>query len=758
MILSLRKSARWILAVFLATALVWLLWPCHVFRQPYSTVLYAADGTLLGARTAPDGQWRFPPRAAVPDKFAEAVVRFEDHRFYLHPGVDPLAMGRAIFRNLQAGRVVSGGSTLSMQVVRLSRPEAPRTVAEKLKECLLALRLEVHYSKREILALYASHAPFGGNVVGIDAAAWRYFGRDADHLSWAESAMLAVLPNAPSLVHPSKNREQLQQKRDRLLERLYEAGTISGETLRTALAEPLPDRPADMPAAAPHLLERMAAVRPGESVYSAVDAALQEGLQELAVRYAAREAANHVHNLCMLVLDVHSQDVLAYVGNVPSLPEAFSPHVDIVRAPRSSGSLLKPLLYAAMLEEGTLTPDMLVPDIPFYHDGFSPQNFNKTFDGAVPAHRVLERSLNVPSARMLQQYGYERFHSLLRKLGLTTLGFPASHYGLALILGGAECTLWDITHVYARMADRLNRYSLAAADTSSYPFSAGAVYLTLSSLAQLNRPEEEADWERFASSRRVAWKTGTSFGNRDAWAVGVTPDYAVGVWVGNASGEGRPDMTGIHDAAPLLFDAFRRLPATGWFREPWEDMAEVAVCPESGYAASPLCPHPAVQMLPRGGVRVPACPFHVEVTLNRDASYRVNTSVVPAGDIRREVWFVLPPAEAWYYRQRHSDYRPLPPVHPGAVPSVPDQPLSVIYPQEGSTVVLPLQGDGRPGELVVRAVHSQPSAVLYYHLNGRYLGCTSGEHRLAVAAPPGDYTLSVVDEQGYALTRRFSVR
>ncbi|MDQ2658285.1 MAG: penicillin-binding protein 1C, partial [Bacteroidota bacterium] len=565
--------------------------PSRIFDKPYSTVLEARNGQLLSASIAADGQWRFPQDDSIPERFAQALITFEDKRFYYHPGVDPLSLGRAMIRNVRAGKIVSGGSTITMQVIRLSRDGEPRNIFQKCIEIILATRLELSYSKNEILSLYASHAPFGGNVVGLDAACWRYFGRHPDNLSWGEAALLAVLPNAPSLIHPGKNREVLKAKRDKLLEKLSAQGKIDSLTCALGQQEPIPENPQPLPRLSRHLLERIKKEGfGGKKLTSTIDYALQQRVEESLQRHHERLKANQIYNGAVLVLDVQTGEVVAYAGNVASSGGRRGEEVDIITAPRSTGSILKPFLYAASLDEGLILPRTLLPDIPILMNGFSPQNFSREYDGAVPASEALIRSLNVPSVFLLKDYRYEKFYTLLKNMGLTTLRNGPEHYGLSLILGGAEGTLWDITGMYASMARTLDNYfehpgrsryvrkdfhapvyvrtqtsetHLEREQTSW--LSASSIYLTFETLKELYRPAEETGWRFFNTSKKIAWKTGTSFGFRDGWAVGVNGDYAVGVWIGNADGEGRSGLTGTSAAAPLLFDIFSLLKTRRWF-------------------------------------------------------------------------------------------------------------------------------------------------------------------------------------------------
>ncbi len=582
-----------------------------------------------------------------------------------------------------------------MQVVRLARRGRTRTYVEKAIEAALALRLTLSASKREVLGLYAAYAPFGGNTVGLDAAAWRYFGRPAHALSWGETATLAVLPNAPSLVHPGRNRARLKLKRDRLLGALHERGVIDAMTARLATEEPLPQAPRRLPRLTPHLLERVRAER-REALWSRGDASpwirttlsksAQERTSEILERHGKALAENGVHNAAALVAEVDSGRVLAYVGNLSHFDRPDQGHwVDVVQAPRSTGSILKPLLFAAMLDSGDVLPAQLVPDVPTQLGSFHPENFDRSYSGAVSAEEALARSLNVPAVRLLRGYGVGRFASLLRRLGLTTLHRSSSQYGLSLILGGAEATLFDVAGVYAGLARLVNRAVDGAEldhafrplnyqndgdglgptlSATSPPLGSGAAWLTLQAMLEVERPGDEFAWRAFSSSRKVAWKTGTSFGYRDAWAVGVTPRHVVGVWVGNADGEGRPGLTGYAAAAPILFDLFAGLPTSEWFEEPFESLVEIDVCAQSGMRRGRHCAAGRSRLVTRAGLDSPPCRFCRVAHLDASEAWQVHGDCEPVATMRQARWFVLPPNMETLYRQRHADYRPLPEFRP----------------------------------------------------------------------------------------------
>jgi penicillin-binding protein 1C len=772
------RAGRWIFLTVAAGVVYYFSLPKALFRDPYSTVLEDRRGELMSASIARDGQWRFPDLNAVPDKFARALVAYEDKRFYSHWGVDPLAMARAIRQDVAAGEIVSGGSTLSMQVIRLSRKGKSRTALEKVIEMVLATRLEWRYSKKEILSLYASHAPFGGNVVGLDAACWRYFGRPASQLSWGEAALLAVLPNAPSMMHPGKNRGRLKEKRDRLLDRLYENGLIDQETRLLSSAESIPEAPQALPRLAHHLLVRSdnEGLR-GTVVKSTLQRDLQMQVESVVSDHHIRLRSNQVNNLAALVLDVESGEALSYVGNVPGVTGRHESEVDVITAPRSTGSILKPFLYAAMLDEGRLLPHALLPDVPTMINGFVPRNFTRQYDGAVRADEALVRSLNVPAVHLLRQYRYEKFYNLLRDMGMHSLNQPADHYGLSLILGGAEGTLWDIAGLYASMARTLNHFhrtpgrnrydrrdfhpavyrldeqrdSSALAKESSSWLSAPAIYQTLDVLTELSRPGEESGWRNFSSSKKVAWKTGTSFGFRDGWAIGVTPSYVVAVWVGNADGEGRPGLTGTDAAAPLMFDIFARLKDRSWFEAPRSEMKQITVCAQSGQRNTNLCPTTYSAWVVPAGLSAAPCTYHRLIHVTHDHRYRLHRSCADDKEIESATWFVLPPLEEHFYRNRHLSFRPLPPFRSDCVVSETQTMMELIYPKPNARILIPRELDGNQGQVIFELAHRNPEVTVHWHVDGMYVGSTKTKHFLPLNTSAGRHMLTLVDENGVSL-------
>jgi len=771
--------------------------PNPLFDASYSPVLYDREGHLLGAQVASDGQWRFPGSSRLNEKFAIALIEAEDRRFRKHPGVDLRAIARAAVQNIKNKNIVSGGSTITMQTIRLARGFKKRTFFEKGIEAILALRLEIGKSKNEILSLYAANAPFGANVIGLEAASWRWFGRDSGDLSWAEAAALAVLPNNPAVIHPGRNRGALKIKRDSLLQKLYAANYFDSETLNLSLAENLPGEPLPLPRLAPHLLDRLVlevgadSIKKKSAFISAIDYRIQERVTSILNKAGNRFSYYGIFNGAVVVINTQTGEVAAYAGNTIS-PNAIDVNNAVSR--RSSGSILKPFLYAAMLDTGDILPSSLVSDIPTRIGSFSPENMSRMYLGAVPADEALARSLNVPAARSLRIYGVDRFAQLLRSLGLTTLFRPGAEYGLPLVLGGAEVSLLEITSLYAGLGRASDSLSTTLASGVFFPpvilpdsidrvshnvhksarrnmpasqlsvmVSPGAAWLTLEALVRAARPGEEAVWQEYAGARQIAWKTGTSYGFRDAWAIGVTPEWTVGVWIGNSSGEGRPELRSNITSAPVLFEIFSALDSVSahsrtWFLKPEAELRQEETCAFSGFPASVNCANTKIYDVPKNAPAAAACRYCQTIILNENLDRRVIIKQGVFTPVVQRKWIVLPPAEEWYYRRWNLDYKPLPPFlndtnHSDRGEGV----LALFNPEPGSQIYVPLELDGSEGKIVFSAAHRSESEIIYWHLDTGYLGFSHTFHEMEARPQPGKRTLTLVDSAGNTIVRSFTV-
>lgn len=750
--------------------------PKNLFPNQYATIIESREGHFIGGKIAKDGQWRYPEIDSIPIKFETCLLHFEDQHFYYHWGFNPVSMFEAFIENRKVGQVVRGGSTLTQQVIRLYRNGKNRTYFEKFIETFLATRLEFGYSKKSILELYASHAPFGSNVVGLNMASWRYFGLQPHQLSWAESACLAVLPNAPSLIYPGRNQDKLLNKRNRLLKKLYEKAVIDQTTYELAIQEPLPQKPYDVPQSALHLTEHLAKKHPNQILKTTIDFHLQNRVNQIVEQYHQSYLQNHVNNIAVVVIDVKKREVLSYVGNTAT-SKLHQKDVNMIHAPRSTGSILKPFLYASMLDEGEILPNSLVADIPTQISGYTPQNFNNTYDGAVPASEALAKSLNIPFVLMLQDHTVNKFYDKLQKLKLKDVKFQPSHYGLSLILGGAETNLFDLCSAYSAMAGTLNHFQnsnqyrknelvepvffekaidFGYSTDNKINFSAGAIYQTFQAMKEVNRPNQDMGWRYYDSSVEIAWKTGTSFGGRDAWAIGINPDYVVGVWVGNASGEGRPLLTGVYCSGPILFDVFRLLPKSVWFKKPIKDLEEIDVCKSSGFMSQSHC-ESKKQWVPRVARQMQTCPYHQLVNLDKNELYQVNTTCANSFDMIQKSWFVLPPLMAMYFKSKNTSYLDLPPFHPNCLSTNSKNSMDFIYPKENMKITLTKNFHGQTQPVVFKVAHAQKDEELFWYINNKYIGSTKTFHDMEIKEKSGKYLVLVVDSQGNEIKRTVDI-
>lgn len=738
----------------------WYCLPAKLFDKPRSTVLLGSRGELLAAKIAADGQWRFPATDSVPDRFMKCLLTYEDRDFFTHHGISGSALLRAFRQNVSAGKIVSGASTITMQTMRMARWPQDRSFFQKGVELAWALRAELRYSKRELLAMYVSNAPFGGNVVGLDAAAWRYFQKPANALSWAECAALAVLPNAPAMIFPGRNSRAFRAKRDNLLETLYQRGIIDKETRDLALLEALPSTPHPLPDETGHLLARGIQQYPGRLIRTTLERRTQHAAAEILETHLQALRKNKIENAAILIASTETGEILAYVGNGMQENHTEGWANDMIATPRSSGSILKPFLFGAMIRKGEITPRTLIPDIPTQYSGFSPSNYDNSFSGAVPAEEALARSLNIPAVRMLREYGTPGFHQDLQKLGFTTVTESPSHYGLSLILGGAEVTLWDLVNAYRMMGNVVNRYPASPAfipihytantDTlATYPLDAAACWATLEAMTKVIRPDEQASWETFGGSQKIGWKTGTSYGFRDAWAVGVTPAYTVGVWVGNASGTGRPGINGLYAAAPVLFEVFNALPQSRWFNPPADLLQMEKICTFSGMLATENCEKTAYVRLPKASIHAPGCTYCQVIHLDATEKFRVSSSCYSTLDMKNRKRFVLDPLQGFYYAKYHPEYDPLPPLLPGCEGNGDEDVMRMIYPRPSSAVFIPRELGGEKEKIILSAAHNRGNALIYWHINDLFIGVTAnGRHEMQIEVPEGKYHLTLVDDHG----------
>ncbi|MEZ4909990.1 MAG: penicillin-binding protein 1C [Saprospiraceae bacterium] len=744
------------MAFFLILLLI-LLIPIPDYTPAYSRALYSEEGHLLAANVSTEHQWHLPNENPIPEKLELCIRYYEDEYFYYHLGVNPISLIKAIIKNTKEKSVVRGASTIPMQVMRMKNRNVQRNYKNKIFEIAAAVKYSIITSKPAILREWANMAPFGGNTIGAETAALRYYGRSLDKLSLAEYALLAILPNNPSNIHLAKNRTSLKLKRDFLITKLFKKGQISDSEMQNSLSEELPDAMYDIPKTGHHFLQFVSKEHPGRYLFqSTIQSEIQHSLQSTLLQEAIHLRQNGIDNVSAIIVDVEKNTLLAYLGNIPD-PNGRFAYVDIAQSPRSYGSLLKPMLYAYALEQGYFLPHEMIADIPTYIGDFQPMNFDKKFRGAVPISDMVTQSLNVPAVRILNTIGMQEFYQFLTPLHLNYLNKGIDHYGLSFILGGGETTLWDLSKMYKGLAQSSLQYpnpfgniqSLKNEKSSEVDLkiSSATMQYVNEAMSNLSRPREEKFWDLYTSDEKIAWKTGTSFGHKDAWAIGYNAKFMVAVWVGNASGEGRPNLTGITKAAPIMFKLFRQLQSSKWFQyAPIYPRYSIRICKNSGKLSGTLCNHTSSAKMESAVHKLTTCNYHEDVMLDKnDFLITPGCTAILA---KRDTFFILPPHMEYYYRKVDKSYQILPDASPECKEN--SYSIQILYPTHEIKIFLPIEREHKPNTLIFKAYHPRENSSIFWYLDDIFMGETrqKNTHEIHANIEKGKHILTVIDEMG----------
>ena len=756
-------------------ALLWSadrLFPLPLPEDDQARVVLAEYGTPLWRFADTEGVWRYPvtPEQVAP-AYLQALLSYEDRWFYQHPGVNPLALGRAAWQNLSGGRVVSGGSTLSMQVARLLDPHS-RSLSGKLKQLWRTLQLEWHLSKAEILTLYLNRAPFGGTLQGVAAASWAYLGKPPSQLTHAEAALFAVLPQAPSRLRPDRHPQAAQAARDKVLRRLAQFQVWTPTQLREALEEPVLLAPRREPSLAPLLARRLNTAHSPALIRTTLDAALQRRLEDLLLGWRARLPERT--SAAILVVEHETMAVRAYLGSVDiNDPRRFG-HVDMISAQRSPGSTLKPFLYGMALDAGLIHSESLLQDVPRRYGDYRPGNFAAGFSGPVAASAALATSLNLPAVQLLEAYGPKRFAGELRSAGVP-LALPAlAEPNLALILGGAGSRLEDLVGGYRALAHggksarlRLQPQDLLVERRLLSPGSAWIIRRILSGQARPDRDPRAHLLQRPS----LAWKTGTSYGFRDAWAIGVGPRYLIGIWIGRPDGTPVPGQFGLASAAPLMLqvhdllvnrDRQRGLPLP--VEEVPANVGVAAICWPLGQPLAkddPNCRRQRFAWTLDGTTPPTLQALDQPLGLGLQQNIWVNAQgrqvgAACAGAQARSVTLWPAPLEPWLPRRERRSAR-LPASDPVCPPALPAAvaPLSIVGVREGDNLRRPAASREA---LQVKLSALGGSGRRWWFLNGQPLTDTAPDASFNQAFNQlGRQQLSVLDESGQTARLEFSI-
>jgi penicillin-binding protein 1C len=640
--------------------------------KPSSQAVYDRDGQLLRSFLSADEKWRMPCRLnEVSPYLKEALIAVEDRLFYYHPGINPWSLIRAAYLNIKHRRIVSGGSTITMQVARMME-HRERTLLSKIVEMIRAVKLELCYSKDEILQLYFNMAPYGGNVEGVESACYFYFQKNPAQISLGQAALLVAIPNSPERLNPQKYPKRVKEKRDKVLKYLLQREVITDEEYLRAVDEEIAIENPSMPFAAPHFTDLVHRRHPEEvRLHTTLDREIQGKCEEILREHLDKWRSRGITNGAVVVLENTTNSLRALVGSYDFFDDANSGQVNGATSPRSPGSTLKPLLYAYGVDRGLITPSAILYDVPVNYAGYVAENYDGKYHGVVTVREALVKSLNVPAALLLAKVGVWDFISFLRQGGISTVDPKQTSYGLSLILGGCEVSLIELANFYSALANggryRKIRYlGDEPAREGRTILSQGASYILTELLTEVVRPDLPAYWEFSLHRPKVAWKTGTSYGHRDAWSIGYTRGFTVGVWTGNFNGQDARELVGARVAGPILFDLLNAISGKEerkWFTQPYSVSAR-EVCATSGVVPNQDCDRRVQELHLPGLSPGGKCSIHKAFYIDDETGYRLCKSDLQERFHQRRVFKVWPPEVATWMQRNGYPLDEVPPLMP----------------------------------------------------------------------------------------------
>ena len=777
---------RWIKAGVLAIAGVFLLFLLlnRLFPLPdrieYSTIVTDDKGEVIHAFLTGDQQWRMKTELnEISSLLRKTIIEKEDKYFYYHPGVNLLAMARALGKNIFRMRRTSGASTITMQVARALEPKK-RTYWNKMIEVFRACQLEWKYSKDEILLLYLNKIPYGGNIQGVKSASILYFRKNPDHLSLAEITALSVIPNRPSSLVIGRNNDGIVQQRNKWLRRWAAEKVFTGREIEDALSEPLTATRGAVPDFIPHLAWRLKK-KGGDIIHTTIGLNMQRKIEKLVKDYSRTLSLKNIRNAAVIVIDNQTHRVVSYVGSADFRDSADAGQVNGAAAIREPGSTLKPLLYGLCIDEGLLTPKMMIMDVPVNYQGYAPENYDRRFNGYVTMEYALEHSLNIPAVRSLRSLGKDR---LIRKLALCDfqqIKKDQSKLGLSMILGGCGATLEEMTGLYSIFANE-GRYikpaytiesarSAATVTTSAAPAAAmptvarsaaaaipaairgeailspAATFMINETLSKVNRPDFPLNWESTLHLPKIAWKTGTSYGRRDAWSIGYNKHYTVGIWVGNFSGLGIPELSGANVATPLLFTVFNTIDYDdngSWFAQP-ADCDIRMVCSETGLPPAATCTHLVTDYFIPLISPARRCDNLQELLVSPDEKISYCRSCQPAAGYKKKWYTIIPPEIREYYEANRIAYVAIPPHNPNCEKLFREGAPVVTSPSNGSEYLISRKD---PEPLQLRCRVGNDVGKVYWYINNKFFKAGEAGSKQFFIPDEGPVKISCTDDKG----------
>ncbi len=737
----------------LAIVLIDILYPLPEMK-PFSKEIYANDGTLLTAYLTGDDKWRmFSKLDEVTPELKKAIIEKEDSWFYWHPGVNPVSVVRAIFSNITKGERVSGASTITMQLARLLEPKN-RSYLNKFAEIFRAFQLELHYSKDEILEMYLSLLPYGGNIEGVKAASYIYFNRPPDKLSLAQAVMLAVIPNNPNGLRVDNKVEEALAERNFRIKKFIKDKIFDRTDLQNALDEPLKPNRYQLPSRAPHFCNYISGKFPERKINTSLDLSIQTKAEDLLWNYIQRTYGRGVTNGAVIIIDNKTSSIAAYCGSADFYNKDAFGQVDGVKGIRSPGSTLKPFLYAEAFSSGKYTPKMKLLDVPTDFGGYQPDNYDYKFNGEVTAAFALGNSLNIPAARLLQDIGLNNFIPLLEQGGFSQISKDKNKLGISMILGGCGVTLEQLTRFYTVFANDGKLYPLNLLDKKNKRkdnaltiFPSAVSYMISEILSGLKRPDIPRDYINSSKLPKIAWKTGTSYGKRDAWAIGFNPDYTIGVWMGNFDGKGSPYLSGAEMAVPLLFDLFNSIDYNNkekWFAKP-DDLLERKVCSETGLLPAKYCTNLTNDFYINKISHNSVCNLHEEIFVSEDSSIEFCPGCLPSENFVKAVYPHYKPELEMWFKENGVHYKKHPPHNPACEMRFTEKGPLIISPSENYEYMV---DQNAKEEILLKAAPETGVKIHYWYINNKFYRRSSPGENIFFAPVKGNYVITCLDDKG----------
>ncbi len=725
-------------------------------RVEYSTIVTDDKGTVIHAFLTRDQQWRMKTELSeISPLLRKTIVAKEDKYFYYHPGINLLATIRALGSNILHWRRTSGASTITMQVARALEPKK-RTYWNKLAEMFRALQLEWKYSKDEILQLYLNVVPYGGNIEGVKSASILYFKKNPDHLSLAEITALSIIPNRPSSLVMGRNNDRIVAERNKWLRRWAQEKVFTAHEIEDALAEPLTATRGTVPGYIPQLAWKLKK-QGGPIIHSTIQLNTQLKVEKLVKDYSRTLALKNIRNAAVIVIDNRTHRVVSYIGSADFHDVADGGQVNGAAAVREPGSTLKPLLYGLCVDGGLLTPKRMITDVPINYEGYAPENYDRRFNGYVTMEYALEHSLNIPAVKSLKALGKDKLIQRLAQCNFRQIDRDRKKLGLSMILGGCGATLEELTGLYSIFASdgKYVRPQYTWGDSTGKADSAkgvrilspAATFMINETLSKVSRPDFPLNWEATVHLPKIAWKTGTSYGRRDAWSIGYNKHYTVGVWAGNFSGLGVPELSGANVATPLLFTVFNTIDYdddASWFSRP-EDCDVRMVCSETGLPPADFCQNLVTDYFIPLVSTAKKCDNREEVYLSADGKLSYCRSCLPSSGYKKKWFTVIPPEMKEYYDANHITYQAIPPHNPACEKVFREGAPVVISPANGSEYLINRKD---PEPLLLRCRVTNDVAKVYWYINDKFY--RSGEARSKEFFIPdeGPVKISCTDDKG----------